>query len=43
MVFHKMKELILECYTEPENKKKSKVDDDLGEFGPVDDVNDKKW
>ena len=46
-VFNKMKELVLEYYTEPENIKKSKVqskmggqcaNDDLEEFDPADDV-----
>ena len=46
-VFNKMKELVIKCYTEPENIKKSKVqsemvercaNDDLEEFGPADDV-----
>ena len=46
-VFNKMKKLVLEYYTEPENIKKSKVQsemeercatDDLDEFGPADDV-----
>ena len=46
-VFNKMKELVFEYYTEPENVKKSKVqsemeeryaNDDLEEFGPADDV-----
>ena len=46
-VFNKMKELVLEYYTEPENKKKSKVqsdmeewcaNDDLEESGPANDV-----
>ena len=46
-VFNKMKELVLEYYTEPENIKKSKVqseieercaNDDLEEFGLADDV-----
>ena len=46
-VFNKMKELVFEYYTEPENVKKSKVQSemeeqyangDLEEFGPADDV-----
>ena len=46
-VFNKMKELVFEYYTEPENVKKSKVqsemeeryaNDDLEEFGPADNV-----
>ena len=46
-VFNKMKELVFEYYTEPENVKKSKVqsemeeryaNDNLEEFGPADDV-----
>ena len=46
-VFNKMKELVFEYYTEPENVKKSKVqsemeeryaNDDLEEFGPAEDV-----
>ena len=46
VVFNKIKELVFEYYTEPENVKKSKVqsemeeryaNDDLGEFGPSDD------
>ena len=45
-VFNKMKELVFEYYTEPENVKKSKVqsemeeryaNDDLEEFGPSED------
>ena len=46
VVFNKIKELVFEYYTEPENVKKSKVqsemeeryaNDDLEEFGPSDD------
>ena len=37
-VFNKMKELVLEYYTEPENIKKSKVQSDMDEWCANDDL-----